>query len=245
MTDKSKLLRIALGSLPFLFAFSASPALANIVETDASSNFETGFDANILSNDLINQNQPTLASQSATPGATFAATGANDGTATHDSGLVYYGGPPPTGVDLTFNLNTDPGTGGSANGYSLSSINGIYGWQDSRYRHAAQEWVVSVETTSNPTTFTDVYTVVYAPFAANDGAAGSTQVTLTGTLPTNVIAINFHLSPYGASGDPGYTGEIGVVREFDVIGSASTPEPASLGLLCLGSVRLLARRRRS
>ena len=78
---------------------------------------------------------------------------------------MYYANPPAAGVDLTFNLNTNPGTGGSATGYSLSSINGIYGWQDSRYRHAAQEWVVSVETTSSPATFQNVWTVVYTPLS--------------------------------------------------------------------------------
>ena len=235
-----RLAAIGLVSVPVVVAFSASSALASIVETDLSSGSETGFDANILSNDLINQGQATLSSLVATPGANFPATGSDDGTATHTNGLVYYAGPPTTGVDLTFNLNTNPGTGGSATGYSLSSINGIYGWQDSRYRHAAQEWVVSVETTSSPSIFQNVWTVLYTPFAANDIAAGSSQVTLTGSLPTNVTAINFHLSPYGAPNDPGYTGEIGVVREFDVVGTASVPEPASLGLLGLGGLGFLA-----
>lgn len=236
----SKLLRIALGSLPIVFAFSASQAVAAILEADLNSNLEAGFDGNILNNDLIEGTSPALASLTATPGANFPATGSNDGTATHVNGLVYYGGPPPTGVDLLYTLQ------GSATGYDINTVNSIYGWQDSRYRHAAQEWTISVSTVANPT-LTPLYTVVYAPYAANDNAAGSTQVTLTdstGTIVSGVTAINFHLTTYGNPGDPGYTGEIGVVREFDVLGTPTVPEPASLGLIGLGGLGILARRRR-
>ena len=221
-------------------------ASAAVMEVDTSSTSETNFDANILATDLVNQGRPSFASIAATGSPSFPATGSNDNTATHTNGLTYWGGTHAAGEDLTYTLNTNPGTGGSATGYDITSINSIYGWQDSRYRHAAQEWVVSVETLTSPTTFQPLKTVVYAPFASNDNAAGSTQVTLsdtTGRLATGVIAVQFHVNPYTGTG---FTNELGVIREYDVIGSATAvPEPAGIALFCLAGLGALARRRRS
>jgi hypothetical protein len=219
---------------------AASQAVIN--EVDLSSGSETNFDANISTIDLIQAGSPTLAGPvvASVPG-TFSETGSNNGDAVHNSGLSFWGGQHPGGVDLTYTL------AGSPTGYDITSINSIYGWQDSRYRHAAQEWTVLATTLDNPVY--SLASVVFAPFAAGDGAAGSTQVNLTdssGLLATGVTALRFHLDTYASAGQPGYTGEIGVVREFDVFGAPTSgvPEPATATLSLLAFGGLMCRRRR-
>src|SRR4051794_423451 len=110
---------------------------------------------------------------------------------------------------------------------------------------------MSVAKVGTPTTFQTVATVTYAPFAANDNAAGSTRVVLTDTagvlgsgLATSVAAVRFHVNPYATTGSTGYTGEVGVIREFDVLGTPTVPEPAAMGMVAVAGAGLLSRRRR-
>ena len=192
---------------------------ATVIPTYQTGGPQSFFDGFISSTDLIQAGSATLSGSvvASAPGS-FPAGGANNGNAVQTSGLSYWGGNLGS-VDLTYNLT------GSATGFDITSVNSIYGWQDVRYRHAAQEWQLFVSTVAVPT-FTSIYSVVYAPWAANDGAQGSTMVTLadsTGVLATGVTALRFHLTPYSSPGMPGYTGEIGVVREFDVFGTVSGP----------------------
>ena len=209
-------------------------AQAAFVRVDLNNNSETFFDPNISNSDLINISSPALSSFTSSSPGTFNESGTHNGDGVDTSGLSYWdGGAPPV---LTYTLT------GSATGYDITSVNSIYGWRDSRYRHAAQEWTLAVTTVAVPT-FTDITNVVYAPYAANDGAAGSTQVNLTGAIASGVTAVRFTLATYGNPGDPGYTGEYGVVREFDVFGAATVPEPASLGLLGVAGLALVRRRK--
>lgn len=217
-----------------------------MIEVDANSGTETNFDSGIVATDLINAGRPSFTSVAATGSPQFAVTGSNDATTTHNTGLTFWSGVHAAGEDVTYTLNTNPGTGGSATGYDITQVNSFYGWQDSRYRHAAQQWVMSVQT-STPGTFTPVATVVYAPFAANDNAAGSTRVTLTdstGVLASGVTAIRFHVNTYSSTGNTGYTGELGVIREYDVLGAATVPEPAAGLVAAAAAGGLLGRRRR-
>jgi hypothetical protein len=96
-------------------------------------------------------------------------------------------------------------------------------------------------TISNPA-FTTIYTENYNPFDASSGS-GSTLVSLTdttGTIATHVTGIQF---VYSANINDGTT-EGSIIREVDVFGQASAvPEPASLGLLMLGGVMALRRKR--
>lgn len=209
---------------------TAPVANAVPIQTPLSSTSQTGFDANISNVDLIRAGAPTLAGTVVATGSpTFAASGSNDGVANGGSGsagLTYWG--TTTGTEsLTYNLT------GSATGYDITTIRSIYGWQDSRGRHAAQRYTVSYTTVSNPA-FTILDTVTYDPFGSPDAAAGSTQVTIIDSvarLATGVTAIRFTMFD-----DPNEGGnEVGVLREFDVFGvaTAAVPEPTSIALWSL------------
>lgn len=224
----------------------AGTAHALLIQTQLNSNAQTGFDGNISTSDLIQNGASSLGSVVASLPGDFSYLGANNGNAAHTSGLSYWAGNPGS-VSLTYNLT------GSGTGYDISSVNSIYGWQDVRYRHAAQRYEVLVQTLLNPV-FTQIAAVDYHPWGAYDPAPGSTQVTLTdttGLLATGVTAIQFVLHPYMYQGATGYTGEIGVVREFDVFGSASSapvaavPEPSMLALFGLAFVGMQLSRRKA
>ena len=225
----------------------AGPTWAVPIVTKSSNNTsQTYFDFNISTSDLIQNGAPSLGSVAASHSGIFHFSGANNGSAAQTSGLSYWGN--NTGlVTLTYNLT------GSATGYDITSVNSIYGWQDSRYRHAAQRYEVLVQTVSN-SGFTQIAAVDYHPWAYTpvlQGSVGSSEVTITdsvGLLATGVTAIQFLLHPYMTIGEPGYTGEIGVIRELDVFGTASVaavPEPGTLALLGLAFAGLLVSRRKA
>ncbi len=215
----------------FLMLILSATTNAAVIELTANNGSQSFFDANISTIDLIQSGAPTLSGTvvASAPG-TFAETGSNDGTAINSSGLTYWGGVHSAGQDLTFTLT------GSATGYDITSVNSIYGWQDSRSRHSAQQWTLEVATVANPT-FTPLHSVVYTPFGPTDNAEGSTQVTLndtTGVIASGVTGIRFHIDHFSTSGATGYTGELGVIRELDVFGAPTVvPEPSGFTFFSL------------
>jgi hypothetical protein len=149
--------------------FMAGPARAVLITSQSQSNYQTGFDAYISTNDLIQYGASSLGSVAASDPGTFSYTGANNGNAAQTSGLSYWNWNAHPGlVTLTYNLT------GSATGYDITSVNSIYGWQDVRYRHGAQRYEVLVKTLLNPV-FTQIAAVDFHPWAANDAAQQSTQ----------------------------------------------------------------------
>ena len=212
----------SISAVILMLVLSASSNAA-IIELTANNGLQSFFDGNISSIDLIQAGSPTLSGTVvASAPAAFPETGSNDGTAINSSGLTYWNGVNSAGQDLTFTL------AGSATGYDITSVNSIYGWQDSRSRHSAQQWTLEVATVSNPT-FTPLHSVVYTPFAPTDNAEGSTQVTLTdtaGVIVSGVTAVRFHIDHFSSPGSTGFSGELGVIRELDVFGApTAVPEP--------------------
>lgn len=188
---------------------------AGIVSLNQNAGSQTFFDNFISSNDLIQAGSSSLLGVLPSVPGNFPSEGANNGNAAQTSGLSYWGGQHNPGfVELTYFLT------GSDTGYDITSVNSIYGWQDSRYRHAAQQWQLFISTVLVPT-FTHLHSVVYTPFS--DYAEGSTMVNLTdtsGVLASGVTGLRFRLTPFVGINQ---TGEIGVVRELDVFGSVSSP----------------------
>ena len=130
---------------------------------------------------------------------------------------------------LTYTL----GTGPKGLGYTVSEFRSYSGWQDTG--RSRQNFTVTFSTVADPATF--------VPLATFDGTANTldeltvVKDSLGATIP-GVFAIQFLT---GGNVQNGYVG----YREFQLIGTPTgVPEPASLGLLGLGSLTLLKRRRR-
>lgn len=234
---------VAIGSLA-----AGRTVRGSIMETDASSSSQSTFDSQISSTDLINSGQTSLASAVLTAGAVNGGSvlGSHDGTASNGeldlSHDLFFGNTFAPGgggpITLTFNLNT--GVGGST-GYDLTGANLFYGWS-SNPPFSHQIWTMSIETTAHPSTFVQLWSENYSPSIAGPG--DSSLVKLTDTMPeltngsviaTGVTAIQFILTPPNNSGS--------LVREIDVFGTATAPEPGSFVLLGLGLAGLAIARR--
>ncbi len=135
------------------------------------------------------------------------------------------------GTPLIFTLDTVA----SPAGYNISNINVYGGWRDQNRDH--QKWTVSYSTINDPDAFITLQTVNYDP-SHGAGTDVFTSVSLSsdsGPLATNVAKVKFDFLQEGHWA--GYS-------EIDVIGAA-VPEPASVGLMAVGALGLMARRRRS
>lgn len=237
-----------------------SSGLAAVVQTNFNNLTSQGFyNADISATDLINQGQPSVLSYLSSVGlGADAGTGVGgiyNGSATNDNlsnpGTLTYLGSTSFGTllnsspELTvlFNLNDD--TGGSSTGYSLTSIQSIYGWRDFASM-SDQHYSISISTDPNQLVFSPFYSVNYNPFdPAND--KDSTQPNTSKVLLTNldlhgITGIRFTFSPYN-NGSINQAGQL--IREIDVFGSATVvPEPATVALVSAGLLVFVLRRRK-
>lgn len=235
---KMKLKTLA-GAVSIAVASLSSNAHAVIVQNNAFSGAsEVAFP--VSATDLINQGQPTYSSQSVSGFNAFTCCppGPSDTAALNDGSA----GTPSTSLGTAFDLdgtwtstfNLDLST--NTNGYDLTGVNTFSGWPDAR---TDQKYELLYSTASAPATFISLGTFSFGP-----GAGGSAEISLTdstGTLATNVAAVRFNIQAPGLNAQ-----DETVYREIDVTGNASPiPEPASLGLLGLGALGILARRRRA
>jgi len=234
---------------------SASPNVAGVSSTAGQDSYDSLISATDLGESAtVSGTTPSLGSLSGLQDGSGSPVGTDtSATLTNDA---YFDGAAGFGTSnllashptAIYSFNT--GAGGSATGYSISSIVSTYGWHD----HASfsdQDYSVSYSTVTNPSLFLPLASVAYNPFdPANDSATAggqynSSQVTVTdttGLLATGVAALEFTFTPYFNVAGLEQSGQ--VVREIDVNGTPTPiPEPAMRGLMMAG-LALLTRGRR-
>ena len=125
----------------------------------------------------------------------------------------------------------------------MTNINTYSSWQD--YGRVNQDYTVWYSTVSAPSTFIELTPVNYDPSTYPTGPSNVNTMEVlimstTGLMATGAEDIQFVFSGV----QNGYVG----YNEFDVIGSATTPEPSSivalLGLCGMGLIGLVCYRRR-
>ncbi len=255
-----------------VFLGSANARAAVIIATASSTTSHAAFDGSISATDGIENGSAYVASTTFTA-PSVGTTGARmtDGVGSpldpdNGSGVandLYYDGTANFGPNpnqllnnptAVFNLNL--GAGGSATGYDLSSINSFYGWVDHR-SFSDQSYTVSVSYVSNPSSFNNLYTVLYAPFdPANDASSnqrGATEVSLADSSggaitnglvsATGIAGLKFTFTAYN-NGTVNQAGQL--IREVDAtVTPTAVPEPTSLGLIGALSALSLGRGRRT
>lgn len=224
----------------------AGVARGEVLVSTESSTVETNYDRRVSATDLINTGQPSYVSMSNTvgPESPFGMAGTHDGLA-----YSYYpanGGTPALSqahdawylnsaaqTTLTYVLNTNAATGGSAAGYNITNVTVYAGWATPAACFAGQKWTLRVATVGN-SVFQDVRSIHYAPFASASGD-GSTKVTVSdaaGPLASGVRAVQFFVERPGGI----YNGT--VYREIDVMGTPSetptNPPAPPTGLTATG-----------
>lgn len=249
-------------TLPAILAgvLTVTSSFAAVIETTFSNTTSQGFfNGDISNTDLINEGQlSVLAYLSSVGSNTDAGTGlvgiyngsavndnlSNPGTLTY-LGATQFGSLLNSSPQLTVLFNLDDGTGGSSTGYSLTSIQSIYGWRDFASM-SDQHFSISISTDPNQVEFSPFYAVDYHPFdPASDlsmGQPNTTKVLLSNLDLHGITAIRFTFSPYN-NGTINQAGQL--IREIDVFGSATVvPEPATVALLSTGLFTFVALRRR-
>ena len=223
-----------------------------VTEMDASTDgSETAYDGNIQSNDLLTD--ATITTNGVAPDYGSSYTGLNDGLVSNGGGnapnnlFLNHSVTGTPALDespvVTFTLDTSVATG-SPLGYSLTSINSIYGWQNFA-SFSDQSYTVSYSTVADPSAFTLLATVDYAPFDPSNGDTQSSQVTLTNlTGAVGVGTIQFAFTPYVSETDGEQSGQM--IREIDVDGTPTlaSPEPSAWTLIGVGVLILAWRLRR-
>jgi hypothetical protein len=225
-----------------------APADAAVTFATSSSSTALNYTGQTSSTDLINAGQSTLAS--ATVSATsygFPASGINDGNYSNTvaDNTFYAIVHPVFPATATYNLDTTI----NLLGYDITSIKSFMGWATVSAAQANQTYTIEVSTVGSAL-YTTLATVSYKPFAdINSPASYETMVTVSdtgGVLATGVDSIRFTFTdPIGVNGVTPDTGTVEgtLIREIDVFGTATIPEP-SAALLGLGGLLLLGRRRR-
>ena len=224
--------RCLFAAIPFAGLASLAGAAPVIVATDSQTN---GTDSlphtyTVSSTDLLNGLTATNVvgnfTQEGTGGTPVLTDGSFPTIVRPLNFGVFATGGNTGGTSLTYNLSSPR---------NLTSIVTYGGWQDGG--RDQQAYTVSYATALAPTTFIPITTVDFNP--PDPGAHPQvTRVTITdttGLLAANVAALKWDFN----ATENGYSG----YSEFDAFGTP-VPEPTSLGVLALGGLGLLARKRR-
>jgi len=216
-----------------------SPSSGGIIDTTAyDASNHAAFDTNASATDLVNTGEATLSS-AAISTTNFGSGGHNNGVAANtqtDSTYFANGNLPGT---ITYTLDTSVDT----YGYDITQIRSIMGWNAASTTLANQDFDIEVSLVGSDS-FANIHTVTYTPFTTGDGNKSSmvTVTDNTGVIASGVDQLRFTYRQTGTWGSsPG-----AVIRELDVEGVATIPEPSTFALSALGLLGLLAcgRRRR-
>ncbi|MEP4078001.1 PEP-CTERM sorting domain-containing protein [Haloferula sp.] len=224
---------------------SANAAVSIVGVSNATQSTYSG-DASAL--DLINQGQSTFSSVAYSEEPRFG--GATRGNAANNGAH----GADGANTEITFWLSAvanetytityDLNTAVNAAGYDINSIQSIHAWTNNSGNQKNHNYTVEVSTVSGGAAFSNIATVAYLPFS-DAGQSGASKVNITeddtGILATGVDQIRFTYTipdPSGVQASP-------TIREIDVFGVATIPEPSSTALFGLGALGLALRRRRS
>jgi lysophospholipase L1-like esterase len=216
----------------------APKASGAIVQTVTYGASQTALDGAIAIN-LLQAGQNSLATVTASTlpanAPTFTTAGLNDGSAAGSANLTWYavknagGGNMPATV--TFDLNTNSGTGGSAAGYDISSLQVIAGWTAGNFGNQKFQLLFSM----NGGAFLD-YGTFTAATTANSGN-NSILNTLTSSsglaMAKGVTAIQFVFqNPGGSQSAPDGT----VIHEIQAFGTptVSNTQPAPYRIVAVG-----------
>jgi hypothetical protein len=221
-----------------------------------------------LATDLIYNNVGTLTDGALPPGNTdtgpdidFTVKGLTDGLSTDgtDPTQTFFGtthfanayGQPSFGNSLNYDPIVTYTLGTSPTGYTINSIQSIFGYTNES-SFADQNFTIQY-TTVGDSFWQTLTSVAYNPFAPPStdvlSGTGATDVTLTGNalatapLATGVTEIRFEFSPYiDSSVDTGSGGQeqFGqVIRELEVDGAVTIPEPSTWGMMVVGAAGII------
>jgi hypothetical protein len=214
-------------SLFALVLFSGSTVMGALVVGESQWNAGNVLPLPIIavSGDLLETSVASATGENASANVRNGTTGTAQNNATPDPAKVW-------GQDTTtyeFDLAASP------QGYDIDEIRLFSGWGDGR---AAQSYRIHVSTVGDAS-----YQQLGTDIAVN-GSGGSllTRTYDNGGVPiaTGVDAIQFEFY----NGPQTYDGNQTVYREFDVLGTATVPEPSTACLAALGLLGLIGFGRR-
>lgn len=217
-------------SLPLLAAV-ACQADANVVSSSTVNDDPFFFDSSITTS-LITTGQPSLAAVSGTtPTSPFALAGLNNGSAINgtDSTVTFYNTLNTTPATLTFTLSQ---------GYDISSIAALCGWQNTYFGSHFFSVQLEIGGSGTYTSIGNFGQKAYTsapppgyPLVSDNGFSIRTNITDDGSgiIARNVTGIRFVFTdPY--TDISGFNGT--VIRELSVFGTATVPaatNPAYVG----------------
>jgi hypothetical protein len=206
------------GSAATSVTIASNPPPPAIVQTTQYGSSASAFDGAIAVN-LIRAGQSSLSSVSVSHGPSistlFTTGGLNDGSASANANLTYYGNDDPTGgnlpVTVTFILNTN-----IAAGYNVNRIQTITGWTDSNLANLSFQLLLSLQ--GGPFISYGYFSSTTNTTAINNGnnALLTTLTNSSGPIASGVTAVQFvFANPGGVQGGSGGT----LIRELQVFGA--------------------------
>lgn len=187
----------------------------------------------VAANDLINQGQPSFLNAVTTDFSPFSGASTdnlNNGTigVSRSNQEIAYDLDGTWTTTFFLNLSVAP------LGYDITQINTFAGWSTVDYEQHYEVLFSSLGDAS----FWSLGTFAYFP--PIEGALNSTLIEITdssGVLANGVDAIRFNFLPTPTGG--------GAMREIDVFGYTTVPEPSSAALILFSCMGLWQRRKRS